>query len=170
MGPKDCIPYHTANRPPVSNQRLSEILDGRHLPGGSRLDTGRTHPTCAGGDWGWGRRGQKAHAPDWCGEKLRLGPWRGEGEPHPGRVRPSSSWLPEPLRRGRHKTQAQHFFRAFLEHPRAGTALSAGHAPYRTAGSLSSVEGKAAPSLPNGTSDLNKGPRPPACVRAEIRH
>ena len=26
LGPKDGIPYHTANRPPVSNQRLPEIL------------------------------------------------------------------------------------------------------------------------------------------------
>ena len=63
LGPKDCSPYRTANRPPVSNQRLPEILDGRHPPGGSRLDTGRRHPTGAGGDWGWGRGGEKADAP-----------------------------------------------------------------------------------------------------------
>ena len=43
----------------------------------------------------------KAHAPDWHGQKLRLGPWRGEGAPHPGRVCLSSSWLPEPLRPGK---------------------------------------------------------------------
>ena len=50
LGPRDDIPYRTANRPPVSNQRLPEILDGRHQPGGLRLDTGRTHPTGAGGN------------------------------------------------------------------------------------------------------------------------
>ena len=49
LGPKDGIPYHTANRPPVSNQRL-EILDGQHRLGGSRLNTRRTHPTSAGGN------------------------------------------------------------------------------------------------------------------------
>ena len=85
--PKDHIPYHTANRPPVSNQRLPEILDGRH-------------PTSAVAR-------HRAHALDWRGRKLRLGPRRGKGAPHPGRVRPSSSWLPEPLGWGRHKTQAQ---------------------------------------------------------------
>ena len=37
------ISYRAANRPPVSNQRPPEILDGRHLPGGSRRDTGRRH-------------------------------------------------------------------------------------------------------------------------------
>ena len=56
-------PYHTANRPAVSNQRLPEILDGRHLPGGSWLDTGCTHPTGMDRDWGWGCGGEKAHAP-----------------------------------------------------------------------------------------------------------
>ena len=81
LGPRDCIPYHTADRPPVSNQRLPEILDSRHLPGGSRRDTGCVHPTSAGGDWGWGREGRRCT--------------------HPGRVRPSSSWLPEPLGPGK---------------------------------------------------------------------
>ena len=97
LGPKDCIPYNTAKRPPVSNQRPPEILDGRHPPGGSRLDTGRRHPTGAGGDWSWGRGGQKAHTPNWRRRKLRLGPRRGEGAPHLGRVRASSSRLPELL-------------------------------------------------------------------------
>ena len=36
---RDGIPSHTANRPPVSIQRLPEILDGRRPPrGGSRLE------------------------------------------------------------------------------------------------------------------------------------
>ena len=50
---------------------------------------------------------QTQGTPDWYSRKLRLGPRRGEGAPHPGRVRPSSSWLPELLGWGRHKTQAQ---------------------------------------------------------------
>ena len=45
-----------------------------------------------------GRAKHKVHAPDWRGQKLRLGPRRGEGALHPGRVRPSSSWMPELLR------------------------------------------------------------------------
>ena len=154
LGPKDRSPYHTANRPPISNQRPPEILDGRHLSGGSRRDTGRRHPTSVGGDWGWRCRGQKAHAPDWRGWKLRLGPPRGEAAPHPGRVRRSSSWLPELLGQGRHKMQAQLFVLRFWELPRAGTARSAGHAPYRAAGSLSSVEGRATPAPPRSMTEL----------------
>ena len=72
LGPKDRSPYRTANRPPVSNQRPPEILDGRHPPGGSRRDTRCRHPTCAGGDWGWGRGRQKA--PRTPGERAREAP------------------------------------------------------------------------------------------------
>ena len=61
--PQGPQPLPTANWPPVSNQRPPEILDGRHPLGGSWRDTGRGHPTVAGGDWGWGRGGQKARAP-----------------------------------------------------------------------------------------------------------
>ena len=118
--PKDCSPYCTANRPPVSNQRPPEILEGRHPPGGSWQDTGRRHPTDVGGDWGWGRGGQKVHHT------------RGE-------------W---------HKKQAQLFVPCLCGTPRAGTARSAGHAPYRTAGSLSSVERKAAPAPPRSATEL----------------
>ena len=69
LGPKDRSPYHTANRPPISNQRPPEILDGRHPPEGpgetqgagtrlARVGTGagdaegrrRKRPTIAGGD------------------------------------------------------------------------------------------------------------------------
>ena len=39
----------------------------------------------------------RAQAPDLRGRGLGLGPQRAEGAPHPGRVRPASSWLPEPL-------------------------------------------------------------------------
>ena len=50
LGPRDDIPYHTANRPPVSNQRLPEILDGQHPLGGLQLNTGRMHLTGTGGN------------------------------------------------------------------------------------------------------------------------
>ena len=53
----------------------------------------------------------------------RVGTGAGAAE---GRGRPASSWLPEPLGRGRRKTQAQLLFRAFVEDPTAGTARSAG--------------------------------------------
>ena len=46
------------------------------------------------------------------------------------------------------KSRRSFLFRAFVEYRRAGTARCAGHATYRAAGSLSSPEGKAAPSLP----------------------
>ena len=39
----------------------------------------------------------RAHTTDLRGRGLRLGPQRGEGAVHPGRARPSSSWLPELL-------------------------------------------------------------------------
>ena len=86
-------PHQMANRLPVSNQRLPEILDGQHPPGGS-------HPEISAPE---GTQG----APDRCAWKLRLGLRRREGTPHRGRVHLSSSWLPELLGQGRHKTQAQ---------------------------------------------------------------
>ena len=55
-----------------------------------------------------------------------LGPRRGEGAPHPGRVRPSSFWLPELLGRGRHKKQAQLFVPGFC-----GTPEGWNHAQHR---------------------------------------
>ena len=167
--PKDCVPYHTANRPPVSNQRLPEILDGRHLPGGLRRDTGRRHPTGSGGDWGWGCRGEKAHAPDWSGRKLRLGPRRGEGMPHPGRVRLSSSWLPRAARTGKAQNAGAASCSVLLWNTRGLEPRSTRHAPYRTAGSLRSInrESSASPSLQcDETSNLNKRAPPPACVSA----
>ena len=45
-------------------------------------------------------------------------------------------------------------FRAFVEHPRDGNVCNAGQAPYRTAGSLSSIEGKAAPAPSCSTTEL----------------
>ena len=161
-GPKDRIPYRTANRPPVSNQRPPEILDGRHPPGGSQRDTGRTHQT--GGDWGWGCGGEKVHARDWRGWKLRLGPRRGEGARQaPGCLSRSD---------GEGTKRRCRRVRAFVEHPRARTAQ-------RRARAIESSrepeqrrwESSARPSPQReGTRNPNKRPPPPACVRAEIRH
>ena len=92
----------------------------------------------------------------WWG--LGLGTRRGEGMPHPGGVRPSSSWLPEPLGRGRHKPQAQPSLR-FCGTLEGWNLAQRRHAPYRAAGSLSSVDGEssASPSPQRGgTSNLNK--------------
>ena len=148
LGPKDRSPYRAANRPPVSNQTPPEILDGRHPPGGSWRDTG-------------------------CWQGLGLGTRRGEGAPHRGEC---SRQAPGCLSRSDGedaKSRRSFLFRAFVEHPRAGTAHSAGHAPYRAAGSLSSRRGESStsPSLPRDrTSNPNKSQPPPASVRAEIRH
>ena len=84
---------------------------------------------------------------------MGLGTPKAEGASHPGRVRPSSLWLPELLWPGK--------------------AHNAEPAPYRAAGSLSSVDReRSAPPSPqlDETSNLNQRPPPPACVRAEIRH
>ena len=88
--PEMASPYHTVNRPPVSNQRLPEILDGRHPPGGSWLNTRRMHPTgnWVWGNWGWGRGGEKGHRAR--GECARQAPG----------CLSFSGW-------GRHKTQVQ---------------------------------------------------------------
>ena len=154
LGPKDRIPYRTANRSLVSNQRPPEILDGRHPPGGSRRDTRCRHPTCAGGDWGWGRGRQKA--PRTPGERAREAPGclsvsDGEGT----------------------KCRRSFLFRLLWNTGGLEPRAAAGHAPYRTAGSLSSVAGESSTSPSpqrDGTSNLNKSPPPPACVRAEIWH
>ena len=69
LGRRDCIPYQTANRLPVSNQRLPEILDGQHPPGGSQLEASsreQTQGACTrlagrSGSWGWDHGGDKVH-------------------------------------------------------------------------------------------------------------
>ena len=96
LGPKDRIPYCIANRPPVSNQRPPEILDGRHL----REGRGKTQG--AGGDWGWGLGGQKA-----CRTR---GEWARQA---PGCLSHSDG---EGTKR-----RPSFLSRAFVEHPRAGT-------------------------------------------------
>ena len=64
LGPKDHIPYRTAN----SRQFLIKdflrfwMVDIRR-EGGSRRDTGRRHPTRAGGDWAGDAEGRRRAAP-----------------------------------------------------------------------------------------------------------
>ena len=62
-----------------------------------------------------------------------------KGAPHPGKGRPSL-WLPEPLRPGKAQNARCNRIRAFVEYLKTGTALNAGPAPYRAAGSLSSID------------------------------
>ena len=81
LGPKDQSPYHAANRPPGSNQRPPE----------SGWSTSAWRVVAK----------HREQAPDLRGWGLGLGTRRGEGAPHPGRVRPSSSWLPELLDPGK---------------------------------------------------------------------
>ena len=65
LGPRDITPYQTANRPPVSNQRLPESLAGKVTTRGQlpRTDTRGTHQTGAHGKWGWDHRGIRCTAP-----------------------------------------------------------------------------------------------------------
>ena len=69
----------------------------------------------------------------------------GRRRTHPGRVaRQAPGCLSRPDGEGT-KSRCSFLFLAFVEHQRAGTTRSAGHTPYRTARSLSSIDGKAAP-------------------------
>ena len=117
LGPKDRSPHPLQTGLQFLTKDLLRfwVLDSRRE---GRSETGRRPPTGAGGDWGWECGGEKAHTPDWHGQKLRLGPRKGEGAPHPGRVSPSSSWLPELLGWGRHKMQAAAFCSVLLWNPR----------------------------------------------------
>ena len=93
------------------------------------------HPTGAGWDWGWGREGEKARRTR--GECARQAPGclsRSDGEGT--------------------KCRRSFLFRAFVEDPRAGIMCGAGHTPYRTAGNLSSIEGKAALAPPRSVMEL----------------
>ena len=95
----------------------------------------------------------KAQAPDRRRQKPRLGPRRGEGAPHPGRGAHQapgclSCWGGEGTKRRRNRVPA------FVEDPKTGTARNAGPAPYRAAGSLSSVDGEAAPLPPRSAMEL----------------
>ena len=186
LGPRDSTPYQTANRLPVSNQRRPEILDGRHPPGGLRLEANSWEQTQG--------------TSDWSARKLRLGPRRGEGAPHRGEC---TCQAPGCLScsGGEGTKRRPNWVRAFVEYRKTGIARNSGPAPYRAAGSLSSVDGEstravewgqtqcdgnaasaphtrqwhssAVPLPPHSTTEqvnLNKRPPPPACVRVENRH
>ena len=126
----------------ASNRNLLR-LGGRHPLGGSRRDTGRRRGLGLGTRRAEGARTQLARAETEAGtrggEKARR--TRGEcARQTPGCLSRSDG---EGTKRSR-----SFLSRAFVEHPRAGTALSAGPAPCRAAGSLSSVEGKQRQPLP----------------------
>ena len=84
-----------------------------------RTNTSRWHPTGSGASRG--RRGKRRAAP-------------GESAPKPLAARAAQAG--EDTKCGRNRICA------FVEYPKTGTALSAGPAPYRAAGSLSSVDGE----------------------------
>ena len=96
---------------------------------------GRGETQGAGGDSGWGRgwekvrrtRGECTHQAPGCLSRLD-----GEGT----------------------KSRRSFLFRAFVEHPGAGTARSAGHTPYRAAGSLSSVNRESSAVPPRSATEL----------------
>ena len=118
-----------------------------------------------------GRGKTQGAGTDRRGRKLRLGTRRVEGARTGECARQAPGCLSRSEGEGTNCRRSR--VRALVEHPRAGTARSAGPAPYRAAGSLSSVDGEssASPSPQrDGTSNLNKRPPPPACVRAEMRH
>ena len=126
LGPRGGIPYQTANRLPVSNQRLPEILDGWYPLGGSQLETSYpaetqgTHDRRVRGNWGWDHGGDKVHC-TW-GECTRQAPdcmscSGGEGtKRRPNRVC------------------------TFVEYQKTGTAHNSGPAPCRAVCNLSSVD------------------------------
>ena len=188
LGPRDDIPSHTANRPPVSIQRLPEILDGRYPPpGGSRLESSSWEQTQADGT-------RPVRAETEAGATEERG-HAASGESAP--VKPLAARATQAREGTKRRRNRIH---AFVEDPKTGTARNAGPAPYRAAGSLSSVDGEstdtreqgqtqcgrnmvrathtqrylsAAPRPPRSRTELvnlNKRSPPPACVRAEIRH
>ena len=75
----------------------------------------KVHPTSAGGNWGWGRGGEKAP------------------------VKLLAAWA---ARAGKGTKRRPNRVRAFVEDPKTGTACNAGPPPYRAAWSLSSVDGE----------------------------
>ena len=139
LGPKDRSPHPLQTGLQFLTKDLLRfwVLDSRRE---GRSETGRRPPTGTGGDWGREHGGEKA-----CHS-------RGEGARQaPGCL---SRWDAEGT-----KSRRSFLLRAFVEHPRAGTAGSAGPAPYGTAGSLSSVtrESSARPSPQReGTSNQNE--------------
>ena len=78
----------------------------------------------------WGRGGKRRAAP-------------GERAP-----KPLAAWTAQA---GEGAKRRRNRIRAFVEDPKTGTALNAGPAPYRAAGSLSSVDGESTDTPVRGT-------------------
>ena len=107
------LPEHTASR---SQDKGSEQVQRR----AHRLQTGPAPLEAGGRGEGKGAGSAPRIATPTAlqaGTRLGLGTRRAEGAPHPGRVRSSSSWLPEPLGPERHKKQAQLFVPRFCGTP-----------------------------------------------------
>ena len=127
MWPQRWHPYQTANRLPISNQRLLEILDGWHPLGESQLETSSLEQTQGAGtslrgNWGWDRWGHKVHR-TW-GECARQAPG-------------CLSCLGQEGTKRRPNRVC-----TFVEYLKTGTAHNSGPAPFRAAWSLSSVDGE----------------------------
>ena len=196
--PQRGIPYQTANRLPVSNQRLPEILGGWHPPGGSQPEIGSPEETQGALDWRARKQAGRGR------EKSRC-TWRECASQAPGSL--SCSDREGTKRRPNHKTQAQLSLllcgvpeNLNLSGLGLGSERNSGPAAFRAAWRLSSVDGEsthalsranpvwpghcecsphtpvrlsAAPLPPHSATEqanLNKRPPPPPCVRAEIRH
>ena len=109
----------------------------------------RRHPT---GGTPWGRGGKRRAAP---GERVRkpLADWaarRGRKRRAASREsapKPLATWAAQAGEGTKHRCNR---IRAFVEYPKTGTALSAGPAPYRAAGNLSSVDGESTDTLVRG--------------------
>ena len=135
LGPRDSTPTKLQIGFQLLTKDFLEILDGQHQPGGSQLEF--SSPELTQG------------SPDQSTQKLKLGPWRGEGALHLARVCSSSSWLPELLRPGKAQN-AGPTESVFCGMPRnlnlsglgLGSPGSTGPAPWRAAWSLSSVDGE----------------------------
>ena len=96
----------------------------------------------------------RAQAPDWRGRGLGLGPRREKAGRTRGECARQAPGCLSCLGLGRKERGRSFLFRTFVELPRAGTARSTRHAPYRAAGSLSSAEGKAALAPPRRAREL----------------
>ena len=116
------------------------MVSGQPRCGSQGRRLGR-HPQIPPLGWSWYLKDYKVRLPSGrTRPAARAGTAEGKGAPHPGRGRPSL-WLPGPLRPGKTKRRCNRI-RAFVEYQKAGTAINAGPAPYRAAGSLSSVDGE----------------------------
>ena len=195
LGPREGIPYQTANRLPISNQRLPEILDGWHLPGESQLEIapqkrhkGALDQTHLGTEAGTGEGRSRAAPGESVLIKL-LAAWAalmGKAQ-NPGPTESASLWSTrepelERLRPGK-RTQLK---ARSLQSSQEPEQCRRGKHTRRERGQTQCGPDSAAstphtrqwylfvvPLPPYSTTEqanLNKRPPPPTCVRVEIRH